>query len=151
MKAADLEPGSGAWVRPRLILNRPYRVPGTGERRKAELLDVGALRWGTADPGARDFDSRVTVAGAGEVVELRIPWAMLTFSDPSSRSVWVPKADGSVGTLKVGRLGIEAAPATGPAVRTAGYGWEEWNRVAFHERRKASWPAVRRAMLSSAR
>ena len=134
-----------------MILNRPYRVPGTGERRPVELLDVGALRWGTADPAARDFDSRVTVAGGEDFVELRIPWALLTYSDPSSHSVRVPKADGSVDTLKVGRLGIEAAPAGEPAVRTAGYGWDEWNRVEFHERRKASWAAVQRAMLDSAR
>jgi len=64
--------------------------------------------------------------------------------------VWVPKPDGSVGTLKVGRLGIEAVPAARPAVKTAGYGWDEWNRVEFHERRKAGWPAVRGAMLSAA-
>ncbi len=150
VKAADLEPGSGAWVRPKLMLNRPYTVPRTGEKRPAELLDISALRWGTADPKARTFDDRVTVAGGGKTVELRIPWAMLTFSDPSSRRVWVPKADGSVGTLKVGRLGIDVAPAGAAAVSTNGYGWDEWNRVDFHERRKAGWPAVQRSMRSSA-
>ena len=92
----------------------------------------------------------MTVAGGGKTVELRIPWAMLTFSDPSSRQVWVPKADGSVDTLKVGRLGIDVAPAGGAAVTTNGYGWDEWNRVDFHERRKAGWPAVQRSMRSSA-
>ena len=60
--AADLEPGSGAWVRPHLMLNRPYTVPGTGEKRAAETLDVSALRWGTANPEDEDFDGRVTVA-----------------------------------------------------------------------------------------
>ena len=147
---ADLEQGSGAWARPRLILNRPYTVPGTGEKRPVELLDISALRWGTANPKASRFDDRVTVAGGGKTVELRIPWAMLTFSDPSSRQVWVPKADGSVDTLKVGRLGIDVAPAGGAAVSTNGYGWDEWNRVDFHERRKAGWPAVQRSMRSSA-
>ncbi len=150
VEEADLEPGSGAWVRPRLMLNRPYTVPRTGERRPAETLDISALRWGTADPKERAFDDRVTVAGGGETVELRIPWAMLTFSDPSSHQVWVPKTDGSVGTLDVGRLGIDVAPAGEAAVSTNGYGWDPWNRVEHHERRKAGWPTVRRAMLSSA-
>jgi hypothetical protein len=151
VEKADLERGSGAWVRPRLILNRPYTVPGTGEKRPTELLDISALRWGTADPKARAFDDRVTVAGGGRTVELRIPWAMLTFTDPSSHRVWVPKADGSVDTLEVGRLGIAVAPAGEPPVPTRGYGWEEWNRVDYHERRKAGWPTVRRAMLAAAR
>jgi hypothetical protein len=46
VEEADLEPGSGAWVRPKLMLNRPYTVPRTGERRPTETLDVSALRWG---------------------------------------------------------------------------------------------------------
>ena len=92
----------------------------------------------------------MTVAGGGKTVELRIPWAMLTFSDPSSHQVWVPKADGSVGTLKVGRLGIDVAPAGEAAVATNGYGWDEWNRVDWHERRKAGWPTVQRSMRSTA-
>jgi hypothetical protein len=151
VREADLEPSSGAWVRPHLLLNRPYTVPRTGEKRPTELLDISALRWGTADPKARAFDDRVTVAGGGDVVELRIPWAMLTFTDPSSHQVWVPKADGSVGTLKVGRLGIDVAPEGDAPVSTAGYGWDEWNRVDFHERRKAGWPTVRRSMQLVAR
>jgi hypothetical protein len=107
---ADLEPGSGAWVRPKLMLNRPYTGRARAKR-PTETLDISALRWGTADPKARAFDDRVTVAGGGKVVELRIPWAMLTLADPSSHKVRVPKADGSVDTLKVGRLGIDLAPA----------------------------------------
>jgi hypothetical protein len=150
VRRADLRPGSGAWVSPRLILNRPYTVPGTGERRPTELLDVGRLRWGTADPAAPGFDGRTTVAGGDGFVELRIPWALLGFSDPSSHRVYVPKADGSVGTLTVGRVGIAVAPSGGARVATTGYDWDPWNRVAFHERRKAGWPAVARAMALAA-
>jgi hypothetical protein len=139
-------------VRPRLVLNRPYTVPGTGEQRPTELLDVGNLRWGTADPSdPRLFDSRVTVSGTKDFVELRLPWAMLTFSDPSSHLVWVPKGDGSVDTLKVGpRIGIQVAAKDQPAVATNGYAWEDWNRVEYHERRKAGWPTVRRSMQEAA-
>jgi len=37
-----------------------------------------------------------------------------------------------------------------PPVATNGYGWDEWNRLEYHERRKAGWPTVRRAMQVSA-
>jgi hypothetical protein len=148
---ADLEPGSGKWIRPQLILNRPYTVPRTGEKRPTELLDISALRWGTANPAHPEFDSRVTVSGGEDFVELRLPWAMLTFTDPSSHQVWQPKGDGSVDTLTVGRLGIRVAPEGEAAVATNGYAWDGWNRVDYHERRKAGWPAVRRSMLDAAR
>jgi hypothetical protein len=129
----------------------PMRRGHAGGRYTADvarwLLDISALRWGTANPKASRFDDRVTVAGGGKTVELRIPWAMLTFSDPSSRQVWVPKADGSVDTLKVDRLGIDVAPAGGAAVSTNGYGWDEWND--FHERRTAGQLALRRSCQST--
>jgi hypothetical protein len=136
---ADLEPGSGAWVSPRMILNRPYTVPGTSERRPTELLDVGRLRWGTADPAARGFDSRVTAAGDEAVTELRIPWALLTFSDPASHTVWEPRVDGTVGARRVGALRI----ALGGEVFE--YDWEAWTAVRWHERRKAGWSTLARA------
>lgn len=147
---ADLKEGSGAWVRPRLILNRPYTVPGTGEKRPTELMDTSGLRWGTANPSDPAFDSRTTIGGGKDFVELRLPWAMLTFADPSSHLVWVPKGDGSVDTLKVGRIGIQVATQGQPAVATTGYGWDDWNRVDYHERRKAGWPTVRRSMQEAA-
>ena len=147
----DVERGSGAWVVPRLILNRPYSVPGTGEARSTELIDVGRLRWGTGDPTARGFDGRVTVAGGMDVTEVWLPWALLTFSDPSSHSVWEPRRDGTVVTREVGPLGIELAGATGPAVAVADYAWEGWDAVDWHERRKAGWDAVAQAFAATAR
>jgi hypothetical protein len=144
VERADLEPGSGAWVSPRLILNRPYTVPSTGERRPTELIDVGALRWGTADPRAPGFDGRVMAAGDAETAELRIPWALLTFSDPSSGRVWQPREDGTVSSLQVGPLAVTSGGAS------AAYAWEPWDRVDWRERRKAGWGAVARAFAATA-
>ena len=43
-------------------------------------------------------------AGDGATVEVRIPWALLTFADPSSHQVWVPHRDGTIGTRTVGAI-----------------------------------------------
>jgi hypothetical protein len=131
--------GDRRWVSPRLLLNRPYTVPGTGKRRRAELLDLGRLRWGTADPQAPDFDCRVTVAGDEAVTELRIRWALPGFSDPSRHRVVVPWPDGTVSHRRVGALGIELAGSRFE------YDWEDWTTVDWHERRKAGWDALARA------
>jgi hypothetical protein len=139
VRRAEMQPGSGKWVSPRMILNRPYVVPSTGEVRPVELIDIGRLRWGPASE-----DGRNTVAGDG-TVEVRIPWALLTFSDPSSHHVWAPRPDGSIGTRTVGAIAISAPGASGA------YDWKDWNRVEWRERRKAGWDAVANAFSDAGR
>ena len=134
-----VEPATG-WVSPRLILNKPYVVPSTGVQRPTELIDIGRLRWGSPDQ-----DGRTTVAGDGAVVEVRIPWALLTFSDPSSHTVYVPQPDGSIGTAKVGPIRIEALGSA------AEYRWDDWTSVQWRERRKAGWDAVAEAFAATSR
>jgi hypothetical protein len=81
---ADLQRAGGAWVHPLQILNRPLTVPSTGETRPVELHEISSLPIGTGDPEADEFDQRTLVAARGKVVEARLPWALLGFSDPSS-------------------------------------------------------------------
>jgi hypothetical protein len=138
-----LQRGSGAWVAPRLLLNRPLRVPGQGIDRPAEWASYGSLRMG--DERA---DSRAMVATAGRVVEIRLPWALLTYADPSSQRVWSPRADGSVGSLPA--PGLDVTVAAGGEAAGGRYGWKRWNAVEWHERRKAGWDAVRDAFLRAA-
>jgi hypothetical protein len=149
--AASLERGSGAWREPQLILNRPYTMPSTGEQRPVELFPLSPLRVG--DEGR---DERTLVGLRGPVVELRLPWAMLGFADPSSRRLTVPRRDGSVGTQPLApaaRVGIEAFDAAGASIGAAapGYGWEPWQRVTWHERRKAGWRTLRAAFAEAVR
>jgi hypothetical protein len=146
----DLRPGSGAWVAPRLMLNRPRKDRRTGRRLAAEVADIGRLGWGPGDPRRPDSDVRNLVMGRGRVVELRLPWAMLTFSDPSDNRVYVQHPNGTVTTQYAGRVGLSLVGADGSVVPTRGYAWERWNRVTWHERRKGSWEPVRRAFAAAA-
>jgi hypothetical protein len=101
-------------------------------------VDVGKLRWGTANPDDRRFDDRVLVAARGRTVEVRLPWMLLTYSDPSSHQVAVPHDDATVTSQRTGRIGITTV-AGGQQLRSAGYDWEDWNVVSSHERRKVGW------------
>jgi hypothetical protein len=143
-RRADLREGSGAWVTPRLILNRPFTEHGTGVKHATELVDIGKLRWGTADPTAAGFDNRVLVGSNGRTVEVRLPWMMLTYSDPSSHRVMVPPDNAPVTSERTGRIAITTV-AGAQELRTAGYDWEDWNVVSFHERRKAGWDVLAEA------
>jgi hypothetical protein len=135
---AELRRGSGAWHTPRLILNRPFVQRDTGEQHHTELADIGRLRWGTANPRQRGFDDRVLVASKGHTIEVRLPWMMLGYSDPSSHQVMVPHSHAAVTSKRTGRIEIETV-AAGQALRTSGYDWEDWNIVTSHERRKVGW------------
>jgi hypothetical protein len=146
---ADLEVGSGAWVSPRLILNRPQRVPGADRTLPTELVDVGTLPWGTADPEADGFDDRNLIDADGAVVEVRIPWALLTFADPSSRRLLTPRPDGTMDTEIAERVGISVV-RDGQVTETAGFAWEDWNAVTWHERPKDGWETLQKAFREAA-
>ncbi|WP_354699101.1 hypothetical protein DSM112329_04808 [Paraconexibacter sp. AEG42_29] len=143
--AAAMRTGSGAWNRPRQILNRPLTVPGHG-RRPAEFVDRSTLGWGTGDPSDPDFDSRRLVVGHGRVLELRLPWSLLGYGDPSSHAVLRGKPDGTLVTRRTGRLSVSVQAGAEPPLRTAGYDWEDWSAVPTHERRKAGWEPFRREL-----
>jgi hypothetical protein len=122
-RAQILERRGGRWASPRLTI----------VRRPAEYADVGRLRWG---PAAQD--GRNTVDGDDTAVEVRIPWALLGFGDPSSQTVW--KHGG--GTEKVGAIQIDGEGA---------YDWADWTAVRWRERRKAGWDAVAGAFAAASR
>ncbi|MBE2315359.1 hypothetical protein DVA67_005190 [Solirubrobacter sp. CPCC 204708] len=121
------------WVSPRLILSLPLTEPTTGRELAPEYLDLGTVRWGGSDV-------RRLAAGSGSDVELRIPWLLLGFADPSSRTVFVPGATG-VTFRRVASIRVDGRR----------YSWKTWNRVQWHERRKQGWPILEQAFERAAR
>jgi hypothetical protein len=110
-----------------------------------QLVDVGNLPFGTGDPASASFDERHLVDGQGTVLELRIPWMLLTYSDPSSHQVWQTHADGTITSRTTGPVGIAVAQG-GKVDVQAHYDWESWNKVTWHERRKAGWDTIATAL-----
>jgi len=125
-----------AWHLQRQIVNRSLTLPATGERLPAEFFDVGILRSGTTDPADPLFDSRTTWA-VGDVVEVRVPLAMLGFSDPSSLQAFLVAPDSTVSTYTVSRVGITAVLEGEAPAATAGYAWEPWQSAPYLPRMKA--------------
>jgi hypothetical protein len=137
VEAAEMRAGSGAWVRPLQLVNRPYTVPVTGEERSAEVHEIGPLPIGNGDPESPDFDVRTLVAATGDVIEIRLPWALLGYADPSSLTLYEEPPEGATQTLEAGRIGIVVVSEGTAPLSTSGYAWEPWQSVTWHERRKA--------------
>lgn len=133
---AHLEVGSGVWNVQRLIVNRPLTVPTTGEFRDVEVIDAGRLHYGVSDPAHDEFDSNAGWNADGSVIEVRLPYQAIGFSDPSSMLAYRVDAAGAVTTEPIDRIGISVTHA-GVTHSTAGYAWDPWQIPTWHERVKA--------------
>jgi hypothetical protein len=134
----DMKPGSGAWVPPTQILNRPQ------EDRPAEFHELGSYTVEAA-PGAAS-DQRILIAAAGPVVEVRLPWALLGFSDPSSRKLFVEHPEAATSTEDALPIRVAVVAGDEPVLVTAPYSWDPWHEITWHERRKAESDELARAM-----
>lgn len=124
-----------AWLPQRLMTNRPYPHPTTGEPLPAEEQEIGRLRHGTTDPADPAVDTLAMWHEDAGVIAMRLPWATVGFADPSSQQAWVVAQDGSISTRTVERLGISVALGDHLA-ETAGYVWPVWQAPSWHERPK---------------
>lgn len=133
---ADFAQNSGVWNTQRLVVNRPLTMRSSGEPLPVEVFEAGRLIFGVTDPASPDFDSRAAWNSIGGVIEIRLPYQAIGFSDPSSMLAYRIASDGSVGTEMVERVGINVFWA-GALYETNGYAWEAWQLPTWHERIKA--------------
>ena len=54
---------------------------------EAEKFETGKLTYGNADPDAPDYDSLADFMVNGTAIEIRLPWQLLNFGDPSKMMV----------------------------------------------------------------
>lgn len=129
---------------------------------------VGYLKRGSSSPESEDFNSLTAWQYNGNVVEMRIPWMLLGFADPSSLQVidyspledrrtfktaradgirlvpWIAEREG-----KQAGSGGGSAKAAEPGAQAihlqdiVPYAWEPWETVQYTERLKKSYYAMK--------
>ncbi|MCR4584538.1 MAG: family 2 glycosyl transferase [Lachnospiraceae bacterium] len=123
-----------------LCLNKPFTIPTTGEERGAERYETGKLKKGISDPASEGYDPLTDFNFTGKFLEIRIPWALLNFRDPSTKTVegdfWSNKRLGVGEKIEAIYIGCVKA---GDRSVSAEYTWDDWNSVRFHERLKESY------------
>jgi hypothetical protein len=126
-----------------------------------EEMQTGHLNRGTTDPKDPKFDSSALMQIKGSVIEMRIPWMLLGFTDPSALSVMAyPDSKGSLNSVKT--KGIRLIPwitnriddkvvglgdegTVYPVTQRLVFTWKGWNEAIYHEREKISYTLMKQA------
>lgn len=148
-----------------MMLSRRLYIPTQERFMPTVTLETGKLRWGTTDPESEDYDrlADLMVSAESNCVEIRIPWNLINFKDPSRKEVmgdlweggfdsnqfiesigigvvtYKPDSDGNaVG----GPQGINVAYSLLEDGAVYDYDYEEWDLPPYHERLKDSYYIV---------
>ncbi len=156
-------------------VNRGFWVPASGQYIPYRAFDAGELRWGGSDRPSETCSSLTDICSSrnGSFIELRLPYLLLNFRDPSTRSVngdpWTEGFGSSrvidgirlaVVTFKPGSDG-NATGVAGPLKVTDSlpapvdgelkwdslpfHSWSGWEVPRYTERTKGSYLAVKEA------
>lgn len=113
----------------------------------AETYETGLLTYGNANPESPDFHSLADFIRNGDDIEVKLPWQILNFADPSRMEIHDDYYDDNYGVayLNTDRLyiGIGTAETEG-RIHLEPFVLEGWgNDVTYHERLKSSYTMMK--------
>lgn len=129
-----------------MALNAVVLLPQLPEEESAPAgvsYETGLLRYGNANPDSSDFDSLADFIFSGDCIEIRIPWQLLNFSDPSEMMIHDDYYECyGIENLQIDGMyvGIADAAHTEYRVPMEFFPLEGWGKnVTYHERFKQSY------------
>lgn len=109
----------------------------------AEVYETGKLRHGNANPDSEDFDSLADFCYTDHGVEIRIPWQLLNFANPSEMMIHDDYYENyGVEYIHIDEMyvGMAAGNATEYRIPMESLPLEGWGKtVTYHERLKESY------------
>ncbi len=148
---------SGIFNPIRFALDKETMRPDTKEVRPFSYYETGKLRYGNGNPASKTYDSLTdfAVSADGRTIEVRLPWLLLNFKDPSSKKVIgdlytynglenevAIKDIGVFLVLQSKKGGVKGVyPDTQAGYR---YDWAPWDIPSFQERLKSSYWSVQK-------
>jgi hypothetical protein len=137
-------PAPAGWKPYELLMSRAMTVPTSKVKVPVELQNPGRLGYG--DWRTADGDTLALWHRDDDTLDIRVPWAMLGFADPSMHQVGVP-VKGTLAT-KVSPGVTVSLTASGTEQAIGQVTWENWNRPGYTERLKRGADQFRDAALS---
>jgi len=161
LPASGKENDAGRFVSWKLAVSLKMEPPDTKQPHPFEEVVVGRLNRGSAHPDAAGDPSHVHWQTKGDWLEVRIPWMLIGFTDPSTKQVMSYGMQGktfrSEKTAGIRLLPLRADVQTNriqgvqagmliPLASMEQYTWQEWNQPPYIERLKQSYYIYRKAL-----
>ena len=117
----------------------------------AQTFETGLLEYGNANPKSSEFDSLADFISEEDYIEIKIPWQLFNFADPSRMMIHDDYYDGNYGVtyINIDKMYVGIADETdrerkdsqaAPRIKLSPYLLKGWgNKVTYHERLKASY------------
>ncbi len=132
---------SPKFVTVELILRTAIALSPETKETVAESYETGKLLYGNANPKSSAFNSLADFCSKGDYIEIKLPWQIMNFADPSKMLVHDDYYDGNYGIEYIEIDKMYAGVGTGSERISLGEiklkGWG--NKVTYHERLKSSY------------
>ena len=127
------------------LLIEPYSTNKYSRNYKqATLVNTGHLTFGNGNPSSTDYNSQADFYENDGKIEIRIPWQILNFSDPSSMMIHDDYYEHyGVESYKIDELYLGASFSSD--ISLSSYKLKPWGeKITYHERLKKSYDIVKK-------
>lgn len=122
-----------------LMLDRQLWLPLTETLIPVQRIETGLLRFGTTNRERNDFDSLADFCYNGDVFEVRIPWQLVGFRDPSRKVIHNNFFDtGALDGVPIDEIYIGLVTPEGDQ-GSASFTWNNWEYAETEERLRDSY------------
>lgn len=105
-----------------------------------QKFPAGKLVFGTSDFDSDGYNSLTDFCYKDDILEIRIPWLLLNFRDPSRKEIeddfW---KNNGVSGISIQDIRIGLATEEEKMIQMNPYGWEEWDYYPYFERLRKSY------------
>ena len=139
--ASYSQTGKGAFRLVQQVISGKLKMPFTGQEIPVQYWDTGKLVYGISDPQSEAFDSRADFHEGDGFVEIRVPWMLLNFADPSSGKILDNLHDPegfTFQTISGVYIGLGKAGSS-QAIPMYAYELPRWNRIDYTQQFKRSY------------
>ncbi len=114
----------------------------------AETFETGKLTYGNANPSSKDFNSLADFMAGDGFVEIKLPWQLLNFSDPSLMTIHDDYYEHyGIEYIEVSEIwaGLSSNGSEPRRAELKPFKLKKWeNTVTYHERLKSSYYALQK-------
>lgn len=116
---------------------------------KADTYETGKLTYGNANPESEDFNSLADFCINGDYIEIKLPWLLLNFSNPSEMMIHDDYYEKyGVEEMQIDRMyvGIGTEENKEQRIKMEAFKLQGWGQnVTYHERLKKSYYIIKEA------